>query len=527
MNKIKQAIIFSNADIGYSKTIIEKFSGSLNIGDKIGILAPNGSGKTCFLQTIYGNTELLSGSINTHGSLSLTSQVLQIPEAIKDITTEQFLSQKRLSLLKINSFSEKNFKKSFKNVLLRDISGGEFTILQVATSFLTNPDILLLDEPTNHLDFSARKILLKLLKDFKGSILFVSHDIWFLDNLANRLWIIENNLVRNFQGTYSDYKKEHQLKIDGVERQKESLRKKAHKLYRSINRENIRQARSVAEGKKQARDKSMSAHERGYFADRASDVAGKNSKKLQTLLEKTKENLTQMRISKRKSLKASIITESKKKNVYSLSSCSLYINNLCLIQNIIINQFVGDRYVIFGENGSGKSSFAKALLGVKPYRFEPKAKINNSAKIVYFDQQYSAINPEKTVLENMQLYSNMPMEDIRRHLSRYLFFTQQDVNQKAKHLSGGMLARLACAVITISPIDLLILDEPTNNLDIDTIQELTLALSEYKGALLVISHDIDFVKKLEPNKLLFIKNDILKSLSVSDLSEIEDISNFM
>ena len=527
MNKIKQAITFLNADIGYSKTIIEKFSGSLNIGDKIGILAPNGSGKTCLLQTIYGDTELLSGSLDTHGSLSLISQVLQIPEVTKDITIEQFLSQKGLSLLKVNAFSEKNFKKSFKNISLRDISGGEFTILQIATSFLINPDILLLDEPTNHLDFSARKTLLKLLKDFKRSILFVSHDIWFLDNLANKLWIIENNLVRNFQGTYSDYRKENQLKMDGVERQKESLRKKVYKLHKSINRENIRQARSVAEGKKQALDKSMSAHERGYFADRASDVAGQNSKKLKTLLEKTKESLTQMRISKRKSLRASIITESKKKNIYSLSLSSLYINNLCLIQHIIIDQSVGDRYAIFGENGSGKSSFAKALLGVEPYRFEPKAKINNSTKIVYFDQQYSAINHEKTVLENMQLYSNIPMEDIRRHLSRYLFFTQQDVNQKARHLSGGMLARLACAIITISPIDLLILDEPTNNLDIDTIQELTSALSEYKGALLVISHDIDFVRKLEPNKLLFIKNNILKSLSVNDLSEIEDISNLL
>lgn len=527
MNKTKQAIIFSNADIGYSTTLIEKFSGSLNIDDKIGILAPNGAGKTCLLQTIYGDTELLSGSLNTHGSISLISQVLQIPEDIKNITIEQFLSQKKLSLLKINAFSEKNFQKSFKDMPLRDISGGEFTILQIAVSFLVNPDILLLDEPTNHLDFSARKTLLNLLKNFKGSILFVSHDIWFLDNLANKLWIIESNSVRNFQGTYSDYKKENQLKIKGVERQKEDLRKKARKLHRSISRENIRQARSVAEGKKQALDKSMSASERGYFADRASDVAGKNTKKLQTLLKKTKENLLQMHISKRKSLKASIITESKKKNIYSLRSCSLYIKNLCLIEDISIDQGIGDKYVLFGKNGSGKSAFAKALLGIEPYRFEPKAKINSAAKIVYFDQQYSAINPEKTVLENMQFYSSAPSDNIRKHLAQYLFFTDQDVGQKAKNLSGGMLARLACAIVTISPIDLLILDEPTNNLDIETIQELVLALSQYKGALLVISHDMDFVKKLEPDKLLLIKSNVLKNLSVNDLREIEEVANLL
>lgn len=527
MKKIKQAIIFSNADIGYSKTLIEKFSGSLDVNDRVGILAPNGSGKTCFLRTICSEVELLSGSLNIHGSISILSQVLQIPENMKDITLEQFLSQKKFSLFQINTFLQKHFQKSFKNMYLKDISGGEFTILQIAMSFLTNPDILLLDEPTNHLDFSARKVLLDLLKNFKGSIIFVSHDIWFLNNLANKLWIIENNSIRNFQGTYGEYKKENQLKIEGAERQKESLRKQAHKLHTSISRESKRQARSVAEGIKQSHDRSMSAAERGFFADKASGAAGKNTKKLQDLLERTKENLKQIHIIKRKSLRASIVTESKKKNIYSLSSCSLYIDKLCLIRDIVIDQYVGDRYVIFGKNGSGKSSFVKALLGIEPYYFEPKAKINSSTKIVYFDQQYSAINPEKTVLENLQIYSNVLMEDMRKHLGQYLFFTEQDVSQKAKNLSGGMLARLACTMITISPIDLLILDEPTNNLDIETIQELVDALSKYKGALLVISHDMDFVKKLEPDKLLFIKNNTLKNLSVNDLSEIENISNLL
>ena len=316
MNKIKQAIIFSNADIGYSKTLIEKFSGSLGVDDRVGILAPNGSGKTCFLRTMHGEVELLSGSLNIHGSISIISQVLQIPEDKKNITLEQFLFQKRLSLSQINVFLQKHFKKSFKNMHFKDISGGEFTTLQIAISFLENPDILLLDEPTNHLDFSARKVLLNLLKNFKGSIIFVSHDIWFLDNLANKLWIIENNTIRNFQGTYDEYKKENQLKIEGAERQKESLRKKVRKLHTSISRENTRQTRSVAEGKKQSRDRSMSTAERGFFADKASGAAGKNTKKLQGLLERTKENLRQIHITKRKSLRASIITESKKKNIY-------------------------------------------------------------------------------------------------------------------------------------------------------------------------------------------------------------------
>jgi len=525
MNNVKQIITFSNADIGYSKILIEKFSGGLSINDRVGILAPNGSGKTCLLQTICGNTDLLSGSLNVHGSVSLISQVLQIPESIKDITIEQFLSQEKLALHNINTFLEKNFQKSFKNMYLRDISGGEFTMLQIAMGFLSDPDVLLLDEPTNHLDFSARKILLNLLRNFKGTILFVSHDIWFLDNLANKLWIIENNSIRNFQGTYDDYKKENQLKEEGIERQKESLRKKVHKLQKTIKSENIRQAHSATGGKKRARDKSMSSHDRGYLADKASDFAGKNTKKLQSMLEKAKENFLEIHVSKRKKMRASIVTESKKKNIYSLGSSSLYLNSLCLIKDITIDQYVGDRYVLFGKNGSGKSSFVKALLDIEPYHFEPKAKINNSAKIVYFDQQYSAINPEKTVLENIQLYSDSSIEDIRQHLGRYLFFTRQDVDQKAKNLSGGMLARLACAMITISPIDLLILDEPTNNLDIETIQELILTLSEYEGALLVISHDMNFVRKIEPDKLLFIKNRALKNLSIDDFSEIEDISN--
>ncbi|MBI2065542.1 MAG: ABC-F family ATP-binding cassette domain-containing protein [Candidatus Zambryskibacteria bacterium] len=525
MNKIKQIITFSNADIGYSRTLIENFSGSLNIGDRIGILASNGSGKTCLLRTISGDTDLLSGSLNIHGSVSIISQILQVHEDIRNMTIEQFSFQKNLSLSQINNFLEKHFQKSFRDMYLKDMSGGEFTMLQIALSILANPNILLLDEPTNHLDFSTRKILLNILKNFKGSIIFVSHDIWFLDNLANKLWIIEDNKIRNFQGTYDEYRKENQLKIEGVERQKESLRKQVHKLHRSISLEKTRQARSTAEGKKQARDRSMSAYERGYFAERASSTAGKNTKKLQNLLEKTKEDFAEIRIPKRKSLKASITTESKKKSIYSLTSSSLYADSLCLINNVIIDQYIGDKYVILGKNGSGKSSFAKALLNIDPYYFKPEARINRSARIVYFDQQYSAIDPEKTVLENAQVYSNVPMEDLRRHLGQYLFFTQKDVNQKAKDLSGGMMARLACAMITISPIDLLILDELTNNLDIETIQELISALSKYKGALLVISHDINFVKEIKPDKFLFIKNKVLKNLSVDDLSEIENIYN--
>ena len=109
MSKNRQLISFSNADIGYSRPIIEKFSGNLNRGDKIGILAPNGFGKTCLLQTIYGNIELLSGSLIVNGKISLTSQALQFPENFKKMTVEEFLMQKNLSLSKINFFSEKIF----------------------------------------------------------------------------------------------------------------------------------------------------------------------------------------------------------------------------------------------------------------------------------------------------------------------------------------------------------------------------------------------------------------------------------
>jgi len=525
MIKNKQAIIFSEADIGYSKPIIEKFSGSLNKGDRVGILAPNGAGKTCLLQTMYGSTELLSGSLHVTGSMAITSQVLQFPEDLTDMTTEEFLIQKGHSLAEVNLFSEKQFKKTFTDIPLRDISGGEFTILQIALGFLAKPDILLLDEPTNHLDFSARKVLLNLLQDFKGAVVFVSHDVWFLDNLATKLWIIENNSIRNFQGTYDEYIEEKELKIEGLERQKESLKKKARKLDRSIIREKARQARSIAEGKKQKMDNSMSAHEQGFFADKASDTAGKNTKKLQALLEQTKTDMLQINIQKRKNMRTSITTTSKKKSIYSLRSSSLYIGEQRLIQEIELDQYVGDKFVLLGKNGSGKSSFVNALLGVSPYRFEPAAKINSSAKIVYFDQQYTAIDLEKTVFENIGIHTSATREDIRKHLGDYLFYTDKEINQKASQLSGGMLARLACAMITISPIDLLILDEPTNNLDIETIGELVLALSKYRGALLVISHDMYFIKKLEPHKILLIKNDTLKNLSVDDLPEIEEISN--
>ena len=160
----------------------------------------------------------------------------------------------------------------------------------------------------------------------------------------------------------------------------------------------------------------------------------------------------------------------------------------------------GDRVAVMGKNGSGKSALMKAILGQSDYLLEPKPYKNPSLRFEYLDQHYSIIDLNKSVLDNAVEFSGEQVERVRQHLSHFLFGDSLEVLKKAKDLSGGMLARLAFVMLTIAPIDLLILDEPTNNLDMETIEAIKDLLLEYKGGLIVISHDLAFIERLNIQK---------------------------
>ena len=204
----------------------------------------------------------------------------------------------------------------------------------------------------------------------------------------------------------------------------------------------------------------------------------------------------------------------KRRNLIEVRHAALWIAERRLVEDITLQLSSGDRVAIAGANGSGKSSLIRALLGLNtPAALKGGTVQLSDMKTVYLDQHYALINRSQTVLENMH-YANpqLAYQLLRQQLGHFLFFNN-DVDKPASVLSGGELARLAIAMITISEIDLLILDEPTNNLDIETTDQMVEGLTQYEGALIVISHDLDFLSRIEIARSFKLSKDFLQPTS--------------
>lgn len=456
----KQILTAHNLSIGINHELLSDINFSVLKSDRIGIIGPNGSGKTTLLRTIANLEESLSGTYSMQGSCDYVSQIHQVST----------------------------------------LSGGQQSFQILKDSFLRSPDILLLDEPTNHLDIDTKHALIELIKNFKGAIICVSHDVWFLEQITNRLWIINDGKIRTFTGSYKEYKQELMYNNDSRERKLEVVQKEKRKLELSRKRENIHSARSKREGKKQALDRSKSRMEVGRKKMAAEGVAGRNKKQLDEREEVIAEKISTLTSTKKKKVSGTISTSESSGSLFRIKDAMLYVQKNKVLEHVSFDMQKGDRVAVIGSNGSGKSALVKAMLGESGFELNPKPYLNPSLRCEYLDQYYSIIDPSKSVIDNVADFSGVSSERIRQHLSHFLFSDSREVLKKAIQLSGGMMARLAFVMLTITPIDLLILDEPTNNLDIETIDAIKELLLDYRGGLIVISHDIDFIESLQIEK---------------------------
>jgi ATPase subunit of ABC transporter with duplicated ATPase domains len=211
------------------------------------------------------------------------------------------------------------------------------------------------------------------------------------------------------------------------------------------------------------------------------------------------------------------------RKLVKIQNSTLKIHDLVLINNLNFETNYGNRCSIVGKNGSGKSTLINSIINnnttgniIPAHNFTLY-----ETKIAFLNQRYHLIDKSKTVLENLTSYSqNLNELEARHQLTNFKFFTSAEVNKKAELLSGGELVRLALAMITATEIDLLILDEPTNNVDITTLNQITQALREFDGAILIISHDIQFLKDLEVEKIFLLK---YKTLTVESLEMLDEI----
>lgn len=490
-------------ELATTRTLFKGITIGINEGDRIGLVGRNGIGKSTFLKILANQISPSSGVVMRSSTVDYLPQLSNIRQEAQGDTVLNLLSSTSDEWWTVSSTLEENLETDIDLSLpVSSLSGGELTKLFLAIALSKNPSILLLDEPTNHLDFLALECLRTLLYEFTGAFVIVSHKPFFLDQVVDTIWELTADELKVYGGNYSFYREQKEIEHQMAWRVHEVAKKELKQVKDAALKEQKRAARSRREGRIQAQDRSMSRMERRFFANKASASAGSAFKKNDAAVSKAKQALEATKIKTNKATQINLQEViRKKKSLIDIQDARLKRGNNCLIENITLRLSMGDRVAISGSNGSGKSSLIKAILGIEkdatPALLDSgEILISQDIKAVYLDQTYELVDRSKTILENLQAAnSSLEYQLLRQQLGHFLFF-RDDVHKSAAVLSGGELARLAIAMISISEIELLVLDEPTNNLDQETVNQIIEGLNDYQGSVWVISHDLDFLSRI-------------------------------
>jgi ATPase subunit of ABC transporter with duplicated ATPase domains len=384
---------------------------------------------------------------------------------------------------KINKITEGlKINDTLKQLPFHSLSGGEKTRVILAKILLEEPDLLLLDEPTNHLDLETTEWLEGFLKEYKGSVLIISHDRYFLDNVTMKIVELEFNRANIFLGNYSYYviEKERRFLID-------------YKNY-------INQQKKIEQMEKQIE------RYRIWGNMRDSETMFKRAKELEKRLEKI-EVLDKPVLEGRKVRLNQDSANRSGKMVLETGHLSKSFGDMVLLKDVDMKVYYQDSACIIGKNGCGKSTLLKLILGeLKPDY--GTVKIGAQVKIGYLPQQVVFEDEDQTILEYFSGFHNITYEAARNQLARVLFF-KDDVHKKISFLSGGEKSRLRLCSLTFEKVNFMILDEPTNHLDIDSREVLEETLSAFEGTLLFVSHDRYFINKVAGKILSFKDNHLI------------------
>ena len=502
--------------------ILNSVSLSVNENEKIAIIGKNGSGKSTLMKIISGevaadsgrrivqnliSVEMLAQNPNFNATFSvrdaLNNELKEIFDAIseyeksgvllandpenKEILKEQERLLKFIEAKdgwniehKIERILQEFKLKEYENRPICSLSGGEIRRVALGALILKKPDVLLLDEPTNHLDVYMVKFLEDMLKSSNQSIVFISHDRYFIDALATRCIEVEDASLKNFEGGYANYltKKEEILA---------SLAKSHETLLKQLKAEEEWLRRGV-----KARLKRNEGRKERVLAMR--EEAKKNPgviRRVRLELERASKNFNQTQ------------SQNRKKMLFEFKNLGKIIDGKVLFEKFDARILQGERIAIVGRNGSGKSTLLKILLGLeKPSGGEIK---RGEVSIGYFDQARNVLDDDKSLIETFcpNGGDHVLVRGRNMHVYGYLknfLFPKEFLDKKIGVLSGGEKNRVALAMLFTKTYDVLVLDEPTNDLDIATINILEDYLQSFEGAILLVSHDRYFVDKMA-NKL--------------------------
>jgi ATP-binding cassette subfamily F protein uup len=527
------------------KVILKDVDFTLEVGQRVAVIGQNGQGKSTFMKILTGETEADSGEIAVDKSVkiemleqqpkfkagttvreAIEEQLVELKSAqreydalslqiAEDYENEELLQrQSTLSIFldhhnawdldnKIQRVLQEFMLKEYEYKDVSLLSGGEQRRVGLAGLILKKPDVLLLDEPTNHLDVYMVEFLEEILLKEKFTLIFISHDRYFLDNIATNIVEIENGTMTKFKGGYKDYLMQKEQMILNLQRDHENL-------VRKLRDEAWWMQHGVT-----ARRKRNELRKDNYF--KLKEDVKKNPGKIQRMkLELDRE---------KKAFNGSEVLN-KKKMLFELDNVYLTLGDKPLIKDFTTRILQKDTIAIVGPNGSGKSTMLKVFL--ERLKIDKGSFKKGDFKIGYFDQHREMLDENQTIMhqfcpnggDRVELNDGRSMH-VFGYLKNFLF-PKEYLDKKVGVLSGGEKNRIALALLFTKKFDVLIMDEPTNDLDIPTINILEEYLQSFQGALIFVSHDRYFVDKIA-KKLFIFKGDGLLEESFQKYSEyLED-----
>lgn len=503
-----------NAQLAFGDhPLLDRAEFALQENERVCLVGRNAAGKSTLMKVLAGDILLDDGKIQitqdvvvsrleqdpprnqegtvyeyVSGGLAEIGEQLKIYHDLLDLVAQD-PSEKNINRLakiqeQLDHSNAWRFDDRVKNVLsalklspdtlLRDLSGGWQRKAALARALVCDPDVLLLDEPTNHLDVTTIEWLENFLKDFKGSIIFISHDRAFIKSMATRIVDLDRGQLSSFPGDYDNYllEKEEMLRVEEMQNaefdkklaQEEVWIRQGIKARRTRNEGRVRALKKLREERRDRREVQGKVNLNIDDASRSGKI------------------------------------------VFEAENVSFAYDGKQIVDNFSFNIMRGDRIALIGPNGCGKSTVLKLLLGQLEAQ-SGRLHCGTKLEVAYFDQYREILDPEKTVIDNLADGKQEVMVGGRqRHALSYLqdfLFAPKRARTPVKALSGGEKNRLLLARILLKPNNLLILDEPTNDLDIETLELLEEMLANYQGTLLLVSHDREFVDNTVTTSWIF------------------------